>query len=164
VLAAGWWSSPGALVFLTGIVTLSAAGVPLLLRPWMEGRLEGRRRVQEWRGEARALCVDLEEHLLRMERSTLLNMPTPVISTWEYGGLRRQTRAVVRFGPEDLRPVGFALLEAMNHLQREAIALCGLPRDSADDPRLEEPGKVYEGWCDRAAAALRGFETAIGGP
>ena len=52
----------------------------------------------------------------------------------------------------------------MNHLQREAIALCGLPRDSADDPRLEEPGKVYEGWCDRAAAALRGFETAIGGP
>ena len=86
MLAAGWWSSPGALVFLTGIVTLPAGGVPLLLRPWMEGRLEGRRRVQEWRGEARALCVDLEEHLLRMERSTLFNMPTPVISTWEYGG------------------------------------------------------------------------------
>jgi hypothetical protein len=161
---ADWWSSPGAIVLLTGVVAAAVAGVPLLLRPWVDRRAEQRQREQDWRDGARELAADLEEHLLKMELDELLGYATtPIMSAWPHG-LRRKTRLVVRFGPDGTADAGSALLAAMSELHDEANTVCQLPRDDRSDPRWPAAQAGYDATLGRADAALKAFETAIGGP
>src|SRR5262249_35549527 len=145
-----------------GLIALSAGTLPTILRPWVDRRADERQRRDDWLDQARALCVNLEEHLRRMKRDTLLNMSTVAMSTWgESSELRRQTPLVVRFGPNAARSLGADLLDSMEALQVEAPALTKV-RDLHESNEFAKAATRYETCHALAESRLRLFERALG--
>jgi hypothetical protein len=134
LLGTSWWDSAGAVVLLTGIVTIGAGLLPLALRPWVENKIRRSQREEEsledWQGEARALCVELEDQLARYQVGSLFSQPTIVTAAWETGGLRRKTALVTTFGPtQQLKESGTAVLHAIDLLHRRAVPLLRIRND-----------------------------------
>ncbi len=165
MLAASWWNSTGAVVVLTGAVAVGTQIASNFLRPWLERGRESRARLADWRDSVKELCIDGEEQLKRMDRETFIGSPgaSVALSTWDHG-MRRTTRLLARFAPDDLRPLGDAVLTTMETLHVRALDLVFLKRDSQDSDAIASAESAYDAAHTEATKALDRFERSIGGP
>lgn len=167
--ASDWWDSTGALVLLTGTVTICATAIPLALRPWSENRIRRAERQEDrldrWDENARALSVELETMLEKYVVSSLFDQTTLVMMPWEAGGLRTRAALILRFAPTaTLRKLGVHLFHDIDLLHHRAFRLVMLRRDHPDDPRLTKAVEGYGETHGEAVLTLAGFAEAIGGP
>jgi len=171
VLAAiNWLDTTGAAIVLTGVVTVAATAIPTLLKPWTDKRADKRNRAEDWRDQAKTLCVDLEEHLRRMKRPRLQTIPTIAMAYWgDQNELRPRARGIMRFAPTDeLRSLGDGVLVTLEALQQEADELFRVtgkawPPDGQAIREKEnaDAAQSYDAKYGPADDALRAFEKAL---
>jgi hypothetical protein len=168
VIADGsWLDTSGAVIMLTGLVTVSATAIPLALRPWMENRIREANRREEaeqgWLNDAQVLSVELESLLEKYGVGSLFDQPSLVTAPWN-GGMRTRAALVLKFSPDEgRRRIGVELLTAVDLMHNRAMSLLQL-RQRGNEATVARATENYEEFHGEAVHALFRFAEALGGP
>jgi len=162
-LALSWWDTNGAVVLLTGVVSVLSLSIGLLLRPLVETRIRRHERTERAYEAARELAADLSRVLPAFSGfggKVLLG----AARTWQED-LERRINLAKYFGPdEDLRKAAASVWLWFFKLKNYALSAEKMKDDDTPSHVQESMDRKSRTAYGEASYALDIFISELGGP